>query len=77
MRFLRLFRSGKDINPVGPGAQDQMERLLADAFRSLGALFVRAAEAVEAQRLSRSGYGDQGKFLERSERPGQPPTSRP
>jgi hypothetical protein len=71
MRLRRLFR--KDILPVGQAAQDQMERLLADAFRSLGALFSRAAEVVEAQRLARSGYGGQGKFLERMDRPEAPP----
>jgi len=72
MRFPRLFRSGKDILPVGQGAQEQMERLLAEAFRSLGALCTRAADLVEAQRLARQGYGDQGKFLERSEPPVPP-----
>jgi len=73
MRLLRLFRAGRDILPVGPDAQDQVERLLAEAFRTLGAVCTRAAELVEAQRLSRSGYGAQGKFLERLDRPPEPP----
>ncbi len=54
---------------MGPQAQEQLERLLAEAFRSLSAVCARAAEAVEAQRLSRTGYGAQGKFLERLEPP--------
>ncbi|MGO9063195.1 MAG: hypothetical protein ACLQIH_00490 [Myxococcaceae bacterium] len=69
MRLLRLFRAGRDRLAVGPLAQEQLERLLAEAFRSLGAACARAAEMVEAQRLSRTGYGAQGKFLERLEPP--------
>jgi hypothetical protein len=72
MRLLRLFRSAKDILPSGQAAQDQAERLLAEAFRSLGVLCARTAELLEAQRLARSGYGAQGKFLERLEPPGPP-----
>jgi len=69
MRLLRLFRSGKDIFPVGQEAQDQVERLLAEGFRALGVACTRAAELLEAQRLSRTGYPGQGKFLERLDRP--------
>jgi hypothetical protein len=75
MRLLRLFQAGRDILPKGQAAQEQAERLLAEAFRSLGTLCTRMAEALEAQRLSRSGYGAQGKFLERLEMPGSPPRS--
>ena len=78
MRLLRLFQTGRDILPKGQAAQDQAERLLAEAFRSLGTLCARMAEALEAQRLSRHGYGAQGKFLERLETPSSPaPSSRP
>ncbi len=73
MRFLRLLRSAKDILPSAPAAQDQAERLLAEAFRSLGVLCARAADLLESQRLARSGYGSQGKFLERLERPDSRP----
>jgi hypothetical protein len=72
MRLLRLFRSAKDILPSGQTAQDQAERLLAEAFRSLGVLCARTADLLEAQRLSRGGYGGQGKFLERLEHPETP-----
>jgi hypothetical protein len=72
MRFLRLLRSAKDILPTSQAAQDQAERLLAEAFRSLGTLCARTAELLEAQRLARSGYGAQGKFLERLEQPRSP-----
>jgi len=67
MRFLRLLRSAKDILPTSQAA-----RLLAEAFRSLGTLCARTAELLEAQRLARSGYGAQGKFLERLEQPRSP-----
>ncbi len=72
MRLLRLFRSAKDILPSGQAAQDQAERLLAEAFRSLGVLCARTAELLEAQRLARNGYGAQGRFLERLEQPDSP-----
>jgi hypothetical protein len=72
MRLSRLFRAGKDILPKGQAAQDQAERLLAEAFRSLGSLCARMADVLEAQRLSRSGYGAQGKFLERLKAPDAP-----
>jgi hypothetical protein len=77
MRLLRLFRAGKDILPRGQAAQEQAERLLAEAFRSLGTLCGRMADVLEAQRLSRSGYGPQGKFLERLDTPASPPRTRP
>lgn len=68
MRLPRLLRSRKALAPVGQ-AQDQAERLLADAFRSLGTFCSRMAERVESQRLRRSGYGRQGEFLERLDPP--------
>jgi hypothetical protein len=78
MRLLRLFRSAKDILPNGQAAQDRAERLLAEAFRSLGTVCARMADVLEAQRLSRHGYGAQDKFLERLEAPESPPRpSRP
>jgi hypothetical protein len=67
MRLPRLLRAGKSLVPAGQ-AQDQAERLLAEAFRSLGAFCSRIAERVESQRLRRSGYGTQGEFLERLDR---------
>jgi len=67
MRLPRLLRAGKSLVPAGQ-AQDQAERFLAEAFRSLGAFCSRMAERVESQRLRRSGYGTQGEFLERLDR---------
>ena len=46
-------------------AQAQFERMVAESFRTLGQLFTRAAELIEAQRLQREGYGKQERFLER------------
>ncbi|HXX29295.1 MAG TPA: hypothetical protein VEJ89_01090 [Myxococcaceae bacterium] len=68
MRLPRLFRTRRALAPAG-AAQDRAERLLAETFRSLGALCARMADRVEAQRLARSGYGAQGTFLERLDRP--------
>lgn len=51
-------------------AQAQFERALAESFRTLGTLFTKAAALIEAQRLERSGYGEQERFLERLDKPG-------
>jgi len=47
------------------GHADQAERLLVETFRTLGSLCTRLADMVESQRLSRAGYHEQGRFLER------------
>jgi hypothetical protein len=50
------------------GQTDQAERLLVETFRTLGTLCTRLADMVESQRLTRAGYRDQGRFLERLDR---------
>ena len=55
-------------------AQEQIEKLVAESFRALGQLFTKTAELIEAQRLERSGYGEQDRYLERVEDE-RPPTS--
>ena len=50
------------------GKTDQAERLLVETFRTLGTLCTRLADMVESQRLTRAGYRDQGRFLERLDR---------
>jgi hypothetical protein len=56
-------------------AQEELERLMAASFRTLGQLLSRAADLIEAQRLSRSGFEKQGRFLQRldGEAPAPPP----
>lgn len=51
---------------------DQAERLLAETFRTLGTLCTRLADMVESQRLTRAGYHEQGRFLERLDRGAHP-----
>ena len=55
------------------GHTDQAERLLVETFRTLGTLCTRLADMVEKERLTRAGYRDQGRFLERLDRRGPPP----
>ena len=55
------------------GQTDQAERLLVEAFRTLSTLCNRLADMVESQRLTRAGYRDQGRFLERLDRGAPPP----
>lgn len=57
------------------GQTDQAERLLVETFRTLSTLCTRLADMVETQRLTRAGYRDQGRFLERLDRGGR--SSRP
>jgi hypothetical protein len=65
MKLPRLLRplGNRVLTPLGQ--PDSAERLLAEAFRTLGSLCTRMADLVEAQRLSRAGYSGQGRFLER------------
>jgi len=44
-----------------------------ETFRTLSTLCNRLADMVESQRLTRAGYRDQGRFLERLDRGAPPP----
>jgi hypothetical protein len=65
MKFPLFKRDGS--KQVQLAAQEQIEKLLAESFRALGHLFTKTAELIEAQRLERTGYGEQERFLERVE----------
>ena len=65
MKFPSLLRPMRDRLLAPLGHADQAERLLAETFRTLGALCTRLADMVESQRLTRAGYRGQGRFLER------------
>ena len=54
------------------GQTDQAERLLVETFRTLSTLCTRLADMVEKERLTRAGYRDQGRFLERLDRDASP-----
>ena len=67
MKFPSLIRVRERL--LAPlGHTDQAERLLVETFRTLGTLCTRLADMVESQRLTRAGYRDQGRFLERLDR---------
>ena len=55
------------------GQTEQAERLLVETFRTLSTHCPRLADMVESQRLTRAGYRDQGRFLERLDRGAPPP----
>ena len=68
MKFPSLLRVRERL--LAPlGHTDQAERLLVETFRTLSTLCTRLADMVESQRLTRAGYHDQGRFLERLDRP--------
>ncbi len=65
MKFPLLFRRFEAISTNA--AQDRAEKFLAESLRLLGQFCAKMADAVEAQRLARAGYSQQGEFLERTE----------
>jgi hypothetical protein len=65
MKFPLLFRRFEALRTNA--AQDRAEKLLAESLRLLGQLCSKMADAVEAQRLTRAGYSEQGEFLERTD----------
>ncbi len=67
MKFPQLFNREKTPE-AAKEAQDRAEKLLAESLRSLGQVFSRLADFIEAQRLERSGFEPQGKYLERLDR---------
>lgn len=62
---LRLFK-GESSSVAQRERREQLEKALADGFRTLSQIFQKTAELIEQQRLQRSGYEKQEKFLERS-----------
>ena len=69
--FPRLLRVRERL--LAPlGATDQAEKLLVETFRTLSTLCTRMADMVESQRLTRAGYREQGRFLERLDRSAPP-----
>ncbi|HKD42969.1 MAG TPA: hypothetical protein VKB87_21980 [Myxococcaceae bacterium] len=65
MKFPLIFRRLDAI--TASAAQDRAEKLLAESLRLLGQFCAKMADAVEAQRLARAGYSQQGEFLERTD----------
>jgi hypothetical protein len=64
MKLLSLF--GKENSKAAlRERQDRIEKMLAESLRMLGQVCQKLADVVEQQRLQRSGYGPQEKFLER------------
>ena len=66
MKFPLLFRK-EGTSAAALARQDQAEKLISESLRLLGQVFTKLADAVEAQRLSRAGYEEQEKYLERTE----------
>jgi hypothetical protein len=66
MRFplLKLFRK-ENSSAARRERQEQLERLLTDGLRTLSGMLKSAADNLEKQRLERSGYERQDKFLKR------------
>lgn len=65
MRF-PLFFNRERSDAARRERQDQLERKLTDGLRLLSGVLQKLADNLEAQRLHRSGYEPQERFLERS-----------
>ena len=66
MRFpLLRFLSKENSSAARRERQEQLERLLTEGLRTLSGLLKSAADNLERQRLERSGYEKQDKFLKR------------
>jgi len=65
MRLPKLF-GRENSDAAQRERQDRAERLLSEGLRTLAHLFSTAADRIEKRRLARSGYEEQGKFLERT-----------
>jgi hypothetical protein len=51
---------------------EQVERAMVDGFRALADVLRRAADLLEQRRLSRQGYAEQDRYLERVRRKDTP-----
>jgi hypothetical protein len=71
MRFPELFKREKSP-AAARDAQDKAEKILAESFRLLSQVCSKLADVIETQRLQRSGYAPQEKYLERLDEKGQP-----
>jgi hypothetical protein len=70
-----LFRKSPS-QVVRPVANAEVEKLMAESLRALGKLFTKVAELLDAQRLQRAGFRDQGSYLERVDGPAGPAKDR-
>lgn len=75
MKFPALFRKDS-THLAAPDAQDRAEKLLADSFRLLGQVCGKVADLIETQRLQRSGYEKQERFLERLDKDAPKPDAK-
>ncbi|MFZ5472122.1 MAG: hypothetical protein ACOZIN_22045 [Myxococcota bacterium] len=60
-----LFFARERSEAAASERRNHAEKLLAESLRLLGQVCQKLADAVDAQRLSRSGYEKQDKYLER------------
>ena len=66
MRFpLLKFFKRENSTAARRERQEQLERLFTEGLRTVSTLLTKAADNLEKQRLERSGYETQGKFLKR------------
>jgi hypothetical protein len=76
MKLPDLFNRNR-TSIVHPDAQDRAERILAESFRLLGQLCGKVADLIETQRLSRAGYEDPQRYVERIESKNATPPTKP
>ena len=65
MRLPKLF-GRENSDAAKRERQDRAERIVTEGLRTLADLMSALADRIEERRLARSGYEEQGKFLERT-----------
>lgn len=68
---MRLFRR-EESDAARRERVEQVERAVVDGFRALADVLRRAADVLERRRLSRHGYPEQERYLERVRRKDAP-----
>jgi hypothetical protein len=68
MRLPQLFRR-ENSSAAKRERQEQLERAVTDGLRRLSQVLKQAADLIEKQRLSRSGYETKQDFLQRLNKP--------
>ncbi|MDX2010193.1 MAG: hypothetical protein SFW67_08390 [Myxococcaceae bacterium] len=68
MRLPQLFRR-ENSSAARRERQAQVERAITDGLRRLSDVLKQAADLIEKQRLSRSGYETKQDFLQRLDKP--------
>ena len=67
MRLPAIFNRDKSI-AAQKDRSDAVDKMLTETLRTVAGMFTKMADLIERQRLERSGYEEQEKFLQRTDK---------